>query len=101
MEHEFTVKTKDPIVAALIKQMEKRSKEGAKEYGFDSILERVDDPLTLVCDALEEAIDQIVYLGAAVSLLKEIEKAKNEEEQEEEEILRFLVDSHYPGRSTP
>ena len=80
MSDEFTVNVKDPIVSELVKLMIKRSNDGAIEYGFESLLDRVDDPVALVADALEEALDQIIYLKAALSLLKERERITQEEE---------------------
>ena len=80
MSDEFTVNVKDPIVSELVKLMIKRSNDGAIEYGFESLLDRVDDPVALVADALEEALDQIIYLKAALSLLKERERIAKEEE---------------------
>lgn len=80
MSDEFTVNVKDPIVSELVKLMIKRSNDGAIEYGFESLLDRVDDPVALVADALEEALDQIIYLKAALSLLQEREKTAQEKE---------------------
>lgn len=80
MSDEFTVNVKDPIVSELVKLMIKRSNDGAIEYGFESLLDRVDDPVALVADALEEALDQIIYLKAALSLLQERERIAQEEE---------------------
>ena len=80
MSDEFTVNVKDPIVSELVKLMIKRSNDGAIEYGFESLLDRVDDPVALVADALEEALDQIIYLKAALSLLQERERIAQEKE---------------------
>ncbi|MBE85132.1 MAG: hypothetical protein CME21_21460 [Gemmatimonadetes bacterium] len=96
MTEEFTVKIKDPIVAELVKLLIKRSNDGAVEYGFESLLERVDDPVALVSDALEEALDQIIYLKAALSILKEKERIAKEEEAEEDAFLNDLSDTFTP-----
>jgi hypothetical protein len=71
----FIVKVKDPLVARLIRHIETRSNQGAMEYDSDSILERIDDPAALVSEALEEAIDQIIYLGGALSLLRDSKRS--------------------------
>ena len=96
MSDEFTVNVKDPIVSELVKLMIKRSNDGAVEYGFESLLDRVDDPVALVADALEEALDQIIYLKAALSILKEKEKIAKEEEAEENAFLNDLSDTFTP-----
>ena len=80
MAYSLKVEVQDPIVAELIRLVEKRSNDGAKEYGFKSILERADQPLTLVSDALEESIDQLIYLGAALALLREERRIQDEED---------------------
>ena len=72
-----TVRVKDPLVAALIRQIADRSNAGAKEYGHNSLVERISDPKRLVKDAVEEAIDQMIYLGAALSVLPEDQKGKS------------------------
>lgn len=94
MEISLSVKVKDPIVASLIKQIEKRSNDGAEEYGSDSILERIQDPLKLVSDSLEEAIDQIIYLGCALSLLKDAKKELDKQIQEEDDLAAELVETY-------
>tara|TARA_R110002110_G_scaffold66847_3_gene182648 strand:- start:15465 stop:15785 length:321 start_codon:yes stop_codon:yes gene_type:complete len=70
------VEVRDPLVAGLIRQIAKRSNDGALEYGHESLLDRVDDPLKLIEDGLEEAIDQLIYLGGALQLLSEERKIK-------------------------
>jgi hypothetical protein len=70
----FVVKVRDPLVARLIRHIESRSNAGAVEYKSDSIIDRIDDPAALVSEALEEAIDQIIYLGGALSLLRDVNR---------------------------
>lgn len=65
---------RDPLVARLIRHIESRSNAGAVEYKSDSIIDRIDDPAALVSEALEEAIDQIIYLGGALSLLRDVNR---------------------------
>ena len=72
-----TVRVKDPLVAALIRQIAERSNAGAEEYGHNSLLERISDPKKLVKDAVEEAIDQMIYLGAALSVLPEAQNGRS------------------------
>jgi hypothetical protein len=52
-----TVRVKDPIVAALIRQIAERSNTGASEYGHNSLLDRISDPKKLVKDAVESVAD--------------------------------------------
>jgi hypothetical protein len=66
---EVTVRVADPIVAKLILLIAERSNKGAIEYGAKSLLDRVTDPSAMVSEALEESVDQIVYLFGALSLL--------------------------------
>ena len=92
----LSVKVKDPIVASLIKKIEKRSNDGAEEYGSDSLLERISDPLQLVSESLEEAIDQIIYLGCALSLLKDAKKKLDKEIQEDQDHIDDLTSVYSP-----
>jgi len=62
---EVTVKVRDPLVARLIKQLADRSNAGAEEYGCNSILDRVNDPVELIAESIEETLDKAVYLMAA------------------------------------
>ena len=71
---EINVKVKCPAAAQLIRLIEKRSNDGAKDYGFDSIIERVKDPRALVRDAMEEVIDQSIYIQAAILLYDQEDK---------------------------
>tara|TARA_R110000824_G_scaffold23237_2_gene83615 strand:+ start:111 stop:437 length:327 start_codon:yes stop_codon:yes gene_type:complete len=96
----LSVKVKDPIVASLIKKIEKRSNDGADEYGSDSILERIQDPLQLVSESLEEAIDQIIYLGCALSLLRDAQKELDKERQEDDALVKECVE-RYAGPIDP
>ena len=68
---ELVVRVSDPVVARLILMIESRSNAGAVEYGAKSIIDRIDKPDKLVSEALEESIDQIIYLFAALSLLSD------------------------------
>lgn len=70
------VEVRDPLVAGLIRKIARRSNDGALEYGHESLLDRVDDPLKLIEDGLEEAIDQLIYLGGALHLLSEERRIK-------------------------
>tara|TARA_R100000963_G_C4605561_1_gene77757 strand:+ start:257 stop:547 length:291 start_codon:yes stop_codon:yes gene_type:complete len=70
----------DPLVKKLVKLIAKRSNEGALEYGSVSILERIQDPKMLIKDALEESIDQSIYLSAALHLLNLMEEEDKESE---------------------
>ena len=62
---EVTVKVRDPLVARLIKDLADRSNAGAEEYGYNSILDRVNDPVELIAESIEESLDKAVYLMAA------------------------------------
>ena len=89
------VEVYDPLVASLIRHIAKRSNDGALEYGHESILDRVDDPLQLVAEGLEETIDQLIYLGGALHLLSEArrieeESALAEEAEDNEDIAMWI-----------
>ena len=88
---EINVKVKCPAAAQLIRLIEKRSNDGAKDYGFDSIIERVKDPRAIVRDAMEEVIDQSIYIQAALLLY---EQEDEEENQHMKDITRaWRIDS--------
>ena len=55
----------DPLVLEAQKMIAERSEAGEREYGYPSILGRELTPLQLVEEALEEAVDQVIYLLAA------------------------------------
>jgi hypothetical protein len=91
----IVVEVCDPLVAGLIKDLARRSNEGALEYGHSSLLDRVDDPLVLVKDALEESFDQLIYVGGALHLLSEARRierdsAEAEESEEDADIIRWV-----------
>lgn len=83
---EFTVKVRDKVVADLIKEIARRSNDGASEYEHESLTDRIKNPVMLVREALEEAIDQMIYLGAALSVMSDMES----EIMEDIEISQFV-----------
>lgn len=70
-EIEINIRVSDPMVARLILMLAERSNSGALEYGSKSLLDRITDSKELVNQAVEESIDQMIYLfGAAVLMEK-------------------------------
>ena len=68
---EVRVRVRDPLAARLIEQIAARSNAGAEVYGSASLADRVKDPASLVAESLEEAVDQALYLAAALQVLSD------------------------------
>ena len=66
---EVSVRLADPVVAKLILMIADRSNAGAEEYGNKSVVDSFEDPSDMIEEAIEEAVDQVIYLYGALKLM--------------------------------
>jgi hypothetical protein len=60
----------DPVAETAARLIAHRSHEGFKEYGARSILERKFQAVDLCNEAIDEAVDMVIYLVALREKLK-------------------------------
>ena len=61
----------DPIAETAARMIANRSLRGSLEYKFSSILERKFKAVELCNEAIEEAVDQLIYLIALRETIKQ------------------------------
>lgn len=67
------VDAKDPLVQTICVRMIKRSNDGVKKYG-DTMITANKDIIEWLDNAIEESLDQAVYLEKAKRMLEDMKK---------------------------